>query len=249
MNDILLALKKELVEKYFAPNGLARLDLGDINPNDPDSVKNDNGILFAAIFYYVLDDLKLLDSKDKERFEEAVSRLEIIPGLYRRKPGDERSEAHDNYLGIAACSYLFDTKHSKDILDYGGRNGYLYNNTNPGVFLPAQLRQGGEVALYKISAGHIPAIWEFIWLMVGLLTNVFSKDVSTTQLCWLRTEVIKRAFSRWPFWQWMELTFAFVYLVWLATFHYKFDSLSGLFSKYYIVDPPRHPIRSLSKYV
>ncbi len=249
MDDVLLSLKKELVEKYFAPNGLARLDLNDINPNDKDSVKNDNGILFASIFYLVLDELKLLDWADKERFLEAIEHIEIQPGLYRRKPGDDRSEAHDNYLGIAACSYLFDTKHSKDILDYGGRTGYLYNNVDPDLFVLGQIRQGGDIAFYKICAGHIPAPWEFIWLMIGLILNCFSKNASTTQLCWLRTEILKRAFNRWPFWQWMELTFAAVYVVWLTVFHHKFDSLSGLFSKYYIVEPPRHPIRSLAKYV
>lgn len=249
MNDVLLAIKKELVEKYFSEDGLAKLDLNDVNPNNSHSVKNDNGILFAAIFYYVLDELSLLDDSDRERFIKAIGPLEVLPGLYRRKSGDDRLEAHDNYLGIAACSYLFNTQHSQDIVSYGSRVGYLYNNASPSVFLLSQIRQGGEVALYKISAGHIPAIWEFIWLIGGLLLNVFSKDVSTTQLCWLRTEVIKKAFNRYVFWPWMSSVFLITYFVWLISFRLRFDSLSGLFSKYYIVEPPRHPIRSLAKYV
>jgi hypothetical protein len=191
-------LKKEFVQNYLAQDGLCRLtEEFRTLPDGTTSVINDNGILFAVSGYALLDKLGLLDGADSIRFLHTVSNLAVEPGLYnRRSDATERTEAHDNYAGIAVGSVIFDKWFARDICEYGERKGWQFANVTPNTFQFSQLRQGGEIALYKICAGRVPYLTEWAWCLGGMLWTSFKGTPSTLNLFYLRSYGITKALKR-----------------------------------------------------
>jgi hypothetical protein len=186
-------LKVEFVHQYLANDGLCRFENEEFRTLDGfTSVRNDNGILNAAVGYLAFD----RDAADAMRAYYAVKRLEIEPGRYRRRFDDNVTpEAHDNYKAIAFLSVLFDFTFARDICELGVRVGWQFNNLDA-RYSWKQLRQGGDIAFYKICAGWIPYPIEMLWLLGSLIYTPLRGWKSTWKLCELTLAALDIAIPR-----------------------------------------------------
>lgn len=207
------SLKREYLSHWISEDGLGLLSYhGDRAPCEGfhrRTAGNDNGILFITYFYYICYTRDIVDTEDSTRFLRAVKDLQVEPGLYNRNPGrDDGPDALDNYVAIAAGSALFGLPFAADLVDYGVRHGWTYDNTRPGVFSLRRWRQASDVAHYKISAFYPPAIWEWIWLVGGIIHNSFQKEGTTSEhlMTWLRLksiDIIHNRKGKGCHWEWM----------------------------------------------
>jgi hypothetical protein len=108
----------------------------------------------------------------------------------------QKMESHDNSAGICAISAIFDFNFARQHVEYGTRTGFCYNNQSPGTFELRAVRQGGDIAFYKICAGMVPTLWETLWLCVGILIAGFKGWASTQNLAWLKLRAIDIALER-----------------------------------------------------
>lgn len=232
-------IKDDFYARWITADGLALLGAGD--------PPNDNGILFLALFLMLCQKQNLLDELDITRSFNAIKSIEVAPGLYCRRPNDTRMEAHDNYVGVCAISVIFSFVFARNIAEYGLSHGYNFNNTAPDTFEMRSLHQGGDVAFYSLSAGYIPAMWDHLWLCIGLLIAGFKGTPSVVNLAWLRIQAIalsieKKGFL--PASHWATVSFFFVSLVYNIAIRVRFGGIQGSFLRYF---RPEHPINLLAK--
>jgi hypothetical protein len=229
--------------QYLSADGLMRIDpqdkRGPVSPEFPETVKNDNGILFRAVFE-IHTFIPMWDPAIRKNIDETIKRLEVRQGLFSRRPGDRRLEAHDNYIGICALSYFFNLRYAFDVLVYGMRNGYCYNNVEPSKYDVKAQRQGSEIAFYHLCAKHIPDIANSIWLALGIIVGCFKRDMGSIQLASLKVAVIKSELKHQPVIQGLVLGLAVKY------YEYTLKKIGGLgyvFKRYYRDE--NHPIRRI----
>lgn len=203
------AVKKRAVDFYLSDDGLMGGGPGDFRDAFPGhtgtTVKNDNGILWAAEFYYLLDEYKLLDQIDFDRVYKTIVSLqhENTKGLYDRNPGRGKTlEAHDNLGAISALSVLFDLGFARDICDYGDTRGYFFDNTSPDQPKLKSWKQGPEVFFYKLCAYKTPHPVEFAWFVAATIhTCIFHMHDGATSdglLTWLKFKALRKVFNRMP---------------------------------------------------
>jgi hypothetical protein len=161
---------QEIFDEYFTEKWVSQTGLGRLDPFPEDStpwgtsetVTNENGILFLACFLMLSKQCDVDIFSRMPRFIGTVRSLEVAPGLYNRQPyfGEvsPRYEAHDNYVAIAGLSAVWKLVFAREILEYGAKHRYNYNNREPGVWKIEQQRQPGEVAFYKLCAGLTPSL-------------------------------------------------------------------------------------------
>ena len=167
--------------------------LGRLNPKSegafPGRDDNDNGILFLAMMFFLVS--KMGGLIDKDKVVASIRALEKERGLYhRRKFSPDILEAHDNYVGICALSVLLDLPFAEDIVRYGEKTGYNFNNLNPGEYRLDCQRQGGDIGFYKLCAGYKCEPWYAVWMVGGLIVSALKSDPSTMNLGWLRFETL-----------------------------------------------------------
>jgi len=158
---------------------------------------SDNPILFTAEFYHICKKLKMFDKDDSDRLDKALLFLTESPGLFNRRPKlNTRKEDHDNYVGIVSCSVLskYARKCLENILWYGEHNFYSYDNTRVNTYSFDCQRQGFDIFLYKVAAGHSPWHWfgiNYLWF-IGKIFFEFKfkgkefEHTSSHLLSWLR---------------------------------------------------------------
>jgi len=167
---------------------------------------NSNGILFLCMMLMLFREYgkvypgiqKKLDSI-KVNVDHAINSIQVSgqPGLFKRAPGNDSREAHDNYVGIILLSLMFDLKYHKDILERGrykfkfnkylGFDSYFnYNNVEPNIFDWKTQRQGGEIALYRMANGQFAGVLFLLWLCVGFLLSAKKENPSSMNLGLLR---------------------------------------------------------------
>jgi hypothetical protein len=233
-------IKQEFYTNWVSPNGLALLGNRD--------AENSNGILFLAIFLMLLKKCDCLDQTDLDKSFVALEKIRIQPGLYKRAPNHPELEAHDNYVGVCALSVLFELKDAREVVEYGTRTGFAYDNLNPNNPDSRSIRQGGEIAFYKICAGYVPTIWEFAWMCIGLLVTAFQTKStkvnlpSNTNLAWLRLETLKFVKIN------LSLPFKVSLFITESIFNImlrkRYGGIQGSFARYFREE---HPIRLLAK--
>ncbi len=250
--------KEEIYMEYMTKTWVSETGLGRLDPYPLDStvgrtgletVQNENGILFLVLFLLTSKVAGVNILPYRERFDLTVSELVRKPyqGLFNRQPyGNQtvdRHEAHDNYAAITGMSMLFGLGYAPQVVTYGEKHGGNYNNVDPNKWEAKQQRQGGEMAFYKVMAYYVPPMWEWIWLMGGLLINAFNRNAGETQLAWLRIYCLSRVmFFTW----WQKLSFAIVSEIWLASKKAKFGNLHNVFKQYF--QQPTHPILQMAKF-
>jgi hypothetical protein len=234
------------MNEYIAPDGLMRLDLKDRRDpfieGYPATVNNDNGILFRAVFEIHNLDRPPTDEQRKEIYE-TIARLQIPghPGLFSRRAGDPRLEAHDNYVGIVTLSYFFKLNFAFDIIFLGMKTGYCYNNVEPGKFKIEAQRQGSEIALYHLCARHVPDIANSLWMAGSIINSCIKRDCGGLQMSSLEVKVIKAESQNLPLIQKTILTIAAKIFDMTVR---KMGGIGMIFKGYYH-STPDHPIRRI----
>ena len=167
--------------------------LGRLTPKSegrfPGRDDNDNGILFLAMIFMLK--CKLKHPMQHSLVYDSIRALEKERGLYhRRRISPEIYEAHDNYVGICALSVIFGLVFANDIVRYGEKNGYNYNNVEPGKYELKCQRQGGDIAFYKLCAGYKAEPWYVVWMVGGLIVSSLRSSPSEMNLGWLRFQTL-----------------------------------------------------------
>lgn len=196
-------LVKDYFENWIAPDGQGKLELDDerdgFTPDSPRITKNENGQLFFVMTCYEMDKKNILPDEAAQNFTKIMSLSECKPGLYYRRYKDVGiRQSHDNIVGIAAGSVLFETHHAKRIAEWGERSGWCFNVQAPFIWDIRCCIQGGDVAVLKILAGWVPTIWEMLWFFIGRL--VVPKDAGKVNLSNLRFMALKKVYSLQPAW-------------------------------------------------
>ncbi len=190
-------LVEDFVNKYMSEDGLCRLDLQDDQEGFPPSiertVKNQNGIMFLA---EVLLSLKL-KGMDVSPFRMSVQRTLdklFIPktGCTNRRPNETHTydsmDSHDNMLGTIVLCQIFGLDiYIERICTWGRKEGWCFNNLNPGVFDIRAVRQGFDIAIYELSNGDVPYMLNILWLIGA---SCLTQDL---RLLKLRLESVKMA--------------------------------------------------------
>lgn len=242
--------------KWIAEDGLARLEPKEIDQKDPhynllgqESPRNDNGILFLAYFIVISWASEMKDHVRAKRnvIGSTIERLVRLPfnGLFNRRAAGNQNpvvyEAHDNYVGISTLSVLYGFSFHHDIISYGGRKAWNYNNVEPEVYRLESQRQPGEIAFYWICASTNPGFLEYASLLIGIIVNMFKRNPGEHMLTWLRlfslNYVDKHAW-------WLSLPLLLVSEAWKLVMGFKFGSLHKITEGYFVKE---HPIRRMSE--
>lgn len=233
-----IELKNEFYDKWVSPNGLALLNIGD--------PENSNGILFLAMFLILLKESDDVIQDDLFKSFSAIKKIEVEPGLFKRSPSSQELEAHDDYIGICALSVIFNLATAREIVEFGTAHGFAYDNLSPELPSPKTIRQGGDIAFYKICAGFTPTIWEFVWMCAGIILAGVRGTPSVVNLAWLRLKAISYAVFRaqTSLFGWLSTSIFFTSLIYNISVRKRFGGIQGSFAKYFI---EAHPIRRLAK--
>ncbi len=251
-----VVIKNDFYKRWVAENGQARLDLIDsaapFPPFTQERVKNENGVLFLAYFLVLLKLGEIDDATDRNGFSNLVHDLQEQFGLYNRHPGNhEALEAHDDYVGIAAVSSLFGFPFASQILQYGTKTGFCFNNLSPGTYAVEAQLQGGDIAFIAMCAGWVPELWNYAWFCGAILLNAFQSSkspnnpASSTLLGWIKVVAITDALSRdKTFPKWVAWSWPFVALIFHLGLKRKYGGIKGAFAQYF---SPMHPCVRLSE--
>lgn len=261
----------EFYKNWVAEDGLARLVSKEkeliaygrpfYNGLGQETVYNANGILFLSYALLVLHALGGRPATSKYCFRtiETIEKLVRQPyrGLFDRwakdpkdrTKGPSEHERHDNYAAIASLSALYGLKYTREILEYGKKTLWHYDNIAPEK--PRDLlsredwanqRQLGEVAFYYACNGEMPGPIKSLWMLVGLLINAFKKgEAGETNLAWLRLyallKVAKTGFI-------LKAGARIVSWVWKARKNKEWKGLQGSITQYFTHE---HPLSALAK--
>ena len=201
---------------FFAADGLMKLavyaDIGAYGENLPGTCGNDNGILFAVEYYWLLSKKSLLTGEDEIRFQHSLDMLETtrstvwVSGLYDRNPGrTETPNSFDNYVGTVAGDVLFTSGPkrliSRAVADHGDANDGIFDNVNAGKpeneWDVTCIHQPSELAFYNIAAGYTPGFMSVLWLAGAWITAIrkYKGDgigISGILLAWLQINSMRR---------------------------------------------------------
>jgi hypothetical protein len=196
-------IAQEYFDRWIAPDGQGKLELDDERegfvPESPRITRNENGQLFYVMTMYEFEKKNILPPEAKDNFSKILMLSRLKSGLFYRRYLDKGiRQSHDNIVGIAAGSVLFDTRDATDIAVYGSMNGWCFNVQKPEEWDIRCCIQGGDVAVLKILAGWIPTIWEMVWFFVGRL--VVPKDAGKVNLSNLRFMALKKMIHKQPSW-------------------------------------------------
>jgi len=185
---------EEMYREFVAPDGLMNLNSGKFHESyeevGVETCDNMNGILYLAEFHLLLKTHRLIDIEDAFRANDAIEMIQEKPGYFHRNPGRvQEKEAHDNYNGITALSILHNLDYPKEIVQAGLKNGFTFDNANPGRFSLEHWRQGIDVTHYKLAAGYVPSPDEILWFVGGTAACTFYDPVEKSSewlLNWVR---------------------------------------------------------------
>lgn len=138
---------------------------------EPLGVSNQNGQLFLA--HACLELLHKGVDVEQVRFayEKIIESTRTGPGLFARSPSDPSQNSHDNLIGLAALSFIFDQGTvAREILDQGIKNMNWWQ-TGPKIDGECLVRPK-EMAILYICAGRSVRLFDAISLCLNL---IFSK--------------------------------------------------------------------------
>lgn len=187
-----MTFKEEVLAHYMDSEGLVTTD------RDPGKWTTGNGLLYTGIFYSILALSRQADAADVRRFSDAVDPCWVgeHEGLLERNDGREDLQAHDDYIGVVAASYLLNTPHASKIESYGSKRCFNYNNVKPNEFSfrTWQGRFPGLIGFYRAAAKKEQGLIQKLGFSVTITSNALtSKEYYGSKiLAWLRIQVIKQ---------------------------------------------------------
>lgn len=136
-------------------------------------VGSNNGILYTSEYYVLLVKLGLARHDDLYAFEQTMRKCQIEPGLFKRHPGASDQEGPDDYIGLTTAAYLLGSDIAKEVLDYGKRHAFLYNNEMPG-----SVEHTDDRPNYSAMFGRSPSLIAHLYFAAGETPSF------PLRLCW-----------------------------------------------------------------
>lgn len=150
-----------------------------------------NAILYASTYILIKDRMIGLEAQDYLHIENLYYQSMIQRGMISRGPhkqGDPQS--HDDYVGLAAASFVVDGAAAKDFAYFGFANGWQWGDTLSSYYG----RHTGFIAHIKACAGAKPSLIEQILWSVDILWTACREhetSVSGKILDWIKVQVMK----------------------------------------------------------
>lgn len=120
----MFSFKDEIIKHYIDEDLQVTVD------RNPSKWSTGNGLLHTGLFMCLLYGSKKLELQDIYRFKLCVDLCEDQKGLYDRNKGRNDKNAHDDSIGVAAGSVIANLNYHVDILDYGLKNNFVYDNVD-----------------------------------------------------------------------------------------------------------------------
>jgi hypothetical protein len=189
-----MSFRDEVKAHFMDEDGLVTVD------RDPKGKwSTGNGLFNLGLFYTALHMMRQAEIPDVINFIATVHNCwhdKNQPGLLDRNPGRPDREAADDYDGVCATSFHFNTHQAKAVLEYGRRNWWFYNNENPGKkeFWSLHARFPGRVAFYKACVpSERTNVFDNLGLAAAITANALSpRDAVDAKLrTWLWITVVE----------------------------------------------------------
>lgn len=204
-NENLEDIKRDFLERYLAQDGGMRLDIFDdrepFPPCQERTVKNQNPAMFLSETLLAFKARGVDISFHRNRTLSFLKKITVQPGVFSRRPFERVfMDSHDNMLGIVALCALYGFDDILlEIVTHGERSGWVYNNLASNTDEAQRslsnyfiaLRQGKDIAVYKVAVGRRPYLLETLWLIGSALV-----PGSDLRLLRLRTKVCQFAAKR-----------------------------------------------------
>lgn len=206
--------KKLILSKYRAPDGgatpLADNFVGPYQPHLPKTVHHQNLPLFTVMLYKLFDLHGDFNQADRQFLRRTMTLTQAIAdkdiGLYYASPGwDAHYFSHDNQVAwVWACTRLGDYARLDKMLHHGAISGWQFNpkDTDNKEYRLRSMRQPAEVAWYKLCAGQVPGLFQWIHLCAKLIFTGFQlkdvskgKKISEANLTYFRLDALRYAFD------------------------------------------------------
>lgn len=176
---------------------------------------NENASAFDGYVYFFLYKLGILDSNDKDRVLKHIQAHQTkdvdgnpIPGLFNRHPRSfedvkkDKVASHDEYTGIVAMAFVTGlVRYIREILDYGYKNGFIYNNHDlGGGDIPTQIRytrQGVNIAFFQALGGDGPTIWDWLWFYISTMVTAFKplEDTDGKMMALVKLDLVAEKYA------------------------------------------------------
>jgi len=227
-----LAIKDEFYTNWVTPEGLGLLEPG---------LPNDNGILFLVFTQLLFYRWGVYNEYDAFHFMKAHDSIKVRPGEYKRRIEDFSTDAHDNMLGVVVGAKLAKKDYIvEEICDHMDKTGGVSDHTTASKWKIEQMRQGSEIAFYRIMCARIPYLLDMAWLCGGLIVNAIKGNYSSKNLGFMRVWALEKfGFSHLPYAYQGCLSLSI--LVWHIIIAIK-GGVFNNFKNYYV---PHHPILKL----
>lgn len=184
-----MSFEQEIEANYVDGNGLVapyRVTRDNVNGSD-------NGVTFTSEYFVILNQLGKVTTAHLDRFKGTIGRCFREPGLLSRSPHHPDQEGPDDYYGLAAaCVALNDPKLATDVVTYGKKHRWNFNNVTPGKFTGSSFlgRQPQLVcALYSAAKKFTPFILPLrIYTALVIAISCIRTPVTDTdsrRLAWL----------------------------------------------------------------
>lgn len=158
----------------------------------------DNTLLFTATYHALVEALDLHDPYTKLNFNSWIEGCRVEPGLFHRRPNfPERLISHDEQIGL--CSYSTDL--AKEIVDYGKRKWWSFNNQNPGKFTLRSWhgKMLHPITYYKFRANGdsgLNLLDKLLWTGVAIYSALQEKgDTNGRCQLWLQSRHLRHSKS------------------------------------------------------
>jgi hypothetical protein len=125
----------------------------------------------------------------------------VLPGLYGRSRTNRDQQGIDDYVGVSTAAWMVGSIHvAKEILNYGKKNVWVYNNVRPGTNddWDGSFNASAQMGRYPALICHLywcaketPPLWLQIYWAGSVLLASFKprKDQDNWILSWLMIQV------------------------------------------------------------
>ena len=147
-----------------------------------------NGVLYTAISMIVMEDNKALPDELKQQFGDRLAKCFKEPGLLTRTPDlHPDQEGPDDLVGICAVAKLLGFPFAKDVLKYGLKHFFVYNNDGKlrgEDFLGRQIQL--VTHMFYCAIGFCPPFFGVYWAL-AIWHSAFAKkeNQDAFMLSWL----------------------------------------------------------------
>jgi hypothetical protein len=202
-----------------------------------------NSLLITSAYYLGLYLRGEATPADVALFSQTVDACWSVPGCLNRNPGrfDER-QSQDDYYGVTAASYFFNTPHAKLIEQYGEKNFWCYDNKRPNKLYwdswdRLHYRFPGLVGHYKLCARQSPGPLQALLIPAAIFSAAVSdpRNLDARIKTWFMVEVARAQ---------KQLNCLEAIECWDASLKKNYGSMGKVFGLY--LENPRH---ALAKYL